>query len=196
MKNSLFMERTLRCFDFSKKQIRRKAEPHRREIPFNNWRYICLYSFFFSRRNTGDDCEIYFDPSCKRIKKYRSHPKAMFQLTRCARSGSCLFNNCVPSIFTAANEHGVEERVLQKVERERKRGGKKKEEPGGNPTRPTRTIRATIRRFHPRLIVPPPSPRDKRLKEIQNSRKSRSHGKAFVANGLICLIFCVEERPP
>lgn len=50
--------------------------------------------------------------------------------------------------------------------------------------------------FHPPASNRPPSPspsRDKRLKEIQNSRKSRSHGKAFVASGLICLIFCVKE---
>lgn len=116
---------------------------------------------------------------------------------------------CALAIFTAANEHEEGERerkVLQKVDRERGRRKEKKKSrmeirlvrrsdednksnhPGvSEPSRFTR----------PRLIAPSPSlnPRDKRLKEIQNSRKSRSHGKAFVASGLICLIFCVEERP-
>lgn len=52
----------------------------------------------------------------------------MLELTRCARSESCL-SNSVPSIFTAANEHEIEERgrrVLQKVDREGE-GGREEE---------------------------------------------------------------------
>lgn len=99
--------------------------------------------------------------------------------------------------FYSCKRARVRERMLQKVDREREREGGEKKRKSRMEIRLGRRDNKSSHPgvFHPPASNrPPPSPsRDKRLKEIQNSRKSRLHGKAFVASGLICLIFCVEE---